>query len=141
MHDSRNFAHGHEITTRLRDICTYAAAPSPSHVHPTPSSVTADDDMSSSSIHADPPPPVVCEPTGISYATGHALGKGGFAICHKAERYDGSKPTGQIVALKIVKTKMEPQKLAQKVHNHIHLNTRVPVANKRPPVRDGATNT
>ena len=71
--------------------------------------------MSSNSIHADPPPPVVTEPSGISYATGGALGKGGFAICHKAERYDGSRPTGQIVALKIVKTRMEPAKLAQKV--------------------------
>ena len=66
-------------------------------------------------MHADPPPPIVTEPSGINYATGSALGKGGFAICHKAERYDGSKPTGQLVALKIVKTKMEPQKLAQKV--------------------------
>lgn len=74
--------------------------------------------MSSTSIHADPPPPVVTEPTGISYATGGALGKGGFAICHKAERYDGSRPTGQIVALKIVKTRMEPAKLAQKVGQH-----------------------
>jgi hypothetical protein len=69
----------------------------------------------SSSIHADPPPPIVTEPSGTNYATGPALGKGGFAICHRAERYDGSRPTGQIVALKIVKTKMEPAKLAQKV--------------------------
>lgn len=68
-----------------------------------------------SSIHAEPPPPIVTEPTGINYATGSSLGKGGFAICHRAERYDGSKPTGHIVALKIVKTKMEPAKLAQKV--------------------------
>ena len=68
-----------------------------------------------SSIHAEPPPPIVTESSGINYATGSALGRGGFAICHKAERYDGSKPTGQMVALKIVKTKMEPQKLAQKV--------------------------
>lgn len=68
-----------------------------------------------SSIHADPPPPIVTEPTGINYATGAALGKGGFAICHRAEQYDGSRPIGRLVALKIVKTKMEPAKLAQKV--------------------------
>lgn len=68
-----------------------------------------------SSIHAEPPPPIVTEPSGINYATGPALGKGGFAICHRAERYEGSKPTGQLLALKIVKTKMEPAKLAQKV--------------------------
>ncbi|KAK5113073.1 hypothetical protein LTR62_003652 [Meristemomyces frigidus] len=72
-----------------------------------------------SSVHADPPPPIVPEPGGINYATGSALGKGGFAICHRAERYDGSKPTGHLVALKIVKTKMEPAKLAQKVWQDI----------------------
>lgn len=70
-----------------------------------------------SSIHAEPPPLIVAEPTGINYATGGPLGKGGFAICHKAERYDGNKPTGHIVALKIVKSKMEPAKLAQKVRD------------------------
>jgi hypothetical protein len=73
-----------------------------------------------SSIHAEPPPPIVTEPTGINYATGPSLGKGGFAICHRAERYDGSRPTGHIVALKIVKTKMEPAKLAQKVCDENH---------------------
>lgn len=67
------------------------------------------------SIHAEPPPPIVTDASGTSYATGPALGKGGFAICHRAERYDGNKPTGQLVALKIVRTKMEPAKLAQKV--------------------------
>lgn len=74
-----------------------------------------------SSIHADPPPPVVSEPNGINYVTGPALGKGGFAICHRAERHDGGRPTGQIVALKIVKTKMEPAKLAQKVQQQYWL--------------------
>ena len=67
------------------------------------------------SIHADPPPPIVTEPHGVSYATANQLGKGGFAICHKAERLDGDKPTGHLVALKIVRTKMDPPKLAQKV--------------------------
>ena len=67
------------------------------------------------SVHAETPPPIVTDPSGINYATGSALGKGGFAICHRAERYDSSKPTGQMVALKIVKTNMEPAKLAQKV--------------------------
>lgn len=86
--------------------------------------------MSSNSIHADPPPPVVTEPSGISYATGGALGKGGFAICHKAERYDGSRPTGQIFALKIVKTRMEPAKLAQKVHRTAQHQYTMYMANK-----------
>jgi hypothetical protein len=85
-----------------------AAAPAlPATAAPAPSSA--------SSIHADPPPPIVTEPSGINYATGPALGKGGFAICHRAERYDGSRPTGQVVALKIVKSMVEPTKIAQKV--------------------------
>ncbi|USW54226.1 Putative serine/threonine-protein kinase, active [Septoria linicola] len=85
--------------------------------------------MSSNSIHAEPPPPVVTEPSGISYATGGALGKGGFAICHKAERYDGSRPTGQIVALKIVKTRMEPAKLAQKFVTELQIHSKLSHSN------------
>lgn len=68
-----------------------------------------------SAVHANPPPPIVSEPYGIKYATSNQLGKGGFAICYKAERLDNDRPTGHVVALKIVKTKMEPVKLAQKV--------------------------
>lgn len=76
---------------------------------------------STSSVHADPPPPIVTEPSGvISYATGSALGKGGFAICHRAEKLEHGTATGQIVALKIVKSKMEPAKIAQKVISHQH---------------------
>nr|OQO30571.1 hypothetical protein B0A51_01197 [Rachicladosporium sp. CCFEE 5018] len=80
----------------------------------------------SSSIHAEPPPPIVTEPNGgINYATGPALGKGGFAICHRAERYEGSKPTGQLLALKIVKTKMEPAKLAQKFVSELQIHSKL----------------
>ncbi|CAK4030849.1 Serine threonine- kinase plo1 [Lecanosticta acicola] len=79
----------------------------------------------SSSVHADPPPPVVSEPNGINYVTGPALGKGGFAICHRAERHDGGRPTGQIVALKIVKTKMEPAKLAQKFVTELQIHSKL----------------
>ena len=67
------------------------------------------------SVHADPPPELVVDPHGLHYATGSQIGKGGFAICHRAELLDRSKPTGQIIALKIVRSKMEPPKLAQKV--------------------------
>lgn len=70
------------------------------------------------SVHADPPPAIVTEPHGINYATSNQLGKGGFAICFKAERLENDKPTGHLVALKIVKSKMEPAKLAQKVYGH-----------------------
>jgi myosin I len=69
------------------------------------------------SVHADAPPPVVREPKRITYLTGGQLGKGGFAICHSAELCEDGKPSGKIVALKIVKSKMEPPKLAQKVIN------------------------
>jgi len=67
------------------------------------------------SVHADAPPPVVREPKRITYLTGAQLGKGGFAICHRAELCEDGKPSGKIVALKIVRSKMEPPKLAQKV--------------------------
>ncbi|KAI7209792.1 Pkinase-domain-containing protein [Hortaea werneckii] len=77
------------------------------------------------SVHAEPPPPIVTEPHGINYATGSALGKGGFAICHRAERYDGSRPTGHLVALKIVKTKMEPAKLAQKFVTELQIHSKL----------------
>ncbi|EMC95121.1 hypothetical protein BAUCODRAFT_35112 [Baudoinia panamericana UAMH 10762] len=78
-----------------------------------------------SSVHAEPPPPVVTEPGGNNYATGSALGKGGFAICHRAERYNGSKPTGHMVALKIVRTKMEPAKLAQKFVTELQIHSKL----------------
>ena len=74
-------------------------------------------DKAAMSVHADPPPAIVTEPHGINYATSNQLGKGGFAICFKAERLEGSKPSGHLVALKIVKTKMEPAKLAQKARS------------------------
>nr|POF19921.1 serine/threonine-protein kinase plo1 [Quercus suber] len=69
--------------------------------------------------YAEPPPPIISDASGVTYATGSALGKGGFAICHRAERYDGSKPTGQMVALKIVKSIITPAKLAQKIHSKL----------------------
>lgn len=69
------------------------------------------------SVHADPPPTVVREPNKVTYLTGSQLGKGGFAICHRAELCEDGNPSGKIVALKIVRSKMEPAKLAQKVPN------------------------
>ncbi|GAB7365538.1 hypothetical protein MBLNU230_g6611t1 [Neophaeotheca triangularis] len=78
-----------------------------------------------SSVHAEPPPPIVSEPHGTNYATGSALGKGGFAICHRAERFEGSKPTGQMFALKIVKSKMEPAKLAQKFVTELQIHSKL----------------
>lgn len=71
--------------------------------------------MSASSVHADAPPEVVVDPEGLQYETGPQLGKGGFAICHRAKLLGHEHLGNNTVALKIVKSKMEPPKLAQKV--------------------------
>jgi len=71
--------------------------------------------MSAPSIHAEPPPAVVSDPEGLQYATGPQLGKGGFAICHRAKLLSHDHLGSSTVALKIVKSRMEPPKLAQKV--------------------------
>ncbi|KAF1812197.1 kinase-like protein [Eremomyces bilateralis CBS 781.70] len=77
------------------------------------------------SVHADPPPSVVPEPNGITYITGEQLGKGGFAICHRAEVAERGKATGRIIALKIVKSKMEPAKMAQKFVTELQLHSKL----------------
>lgn len=77
------------------------------------------------SVHADPPPSVVREPKRVTYLTGSQLGKGGFAICHRAELCEDGKPTGKVVALKIVRSKMEPPKLAQKVIDSVSSFTEI----------------
>ena len=71
--------------------------------------------MSAPSVHADAPPELVCDPEGLQYETGPQLGKGGFAICHRAKLLHHEHLGNTTVALKIVKSKMEPPKLAQKV--------------------------
>jgi myosin-1 len=71
--------------------------------------------MAASSVHAEPPPKVVVDPEGLQYETGPQLGKGGFAICHRAKLLGHEHLGSNTVALKIVKSKMEPPKLAQKV--------------------------
>jgi myosin-1 len=73
--------------------------------------------MSTTSIHADAPPAVVQDPEGLQYETGPQLGKGGFAICHRAKLLGHEHLGSSTVALKIVKSKMEPPKLAQKVQH------------------------
>jgi myosin-1 len=71
--------------------------------------------MSATSVHAEPPPEVVRDPEGLQYETGPQLGKGGFAICHRAKLLGHDHLGSSTVALKIVKSEMEPPKLAQKV--------------------------
>ncbi|KAG9515948.1 Pkinase-domain-containing protein, partial [Aureobasidium melanogenum] len=53
------------------------------------------------------------------------LGKGGFAICFKAERLERDQPTGHVVALKIVKSRMEPAKLAQKFITELQIHSKL----------------
>lgn len=66
-------------------------------------------------IYADPPPPVVYDPTRMQYQTESQLGRGGFAICWQAQQTDGDRTPSKTVALKIVRSRMESKKLAQKV--------------------------
>ncbi|EKG22286.1 hypothetical protein MPH_00353 [Macrophomina phaseolina MS6] len=77
------------------------------------------------SVHADPPPALVREPRRFEYETAEQLGKGGFAICHRAALLDNGKPTGRVVALKIVKSKMEPPKLAQKFVTELQIHSKL----------------
>lgn len=81
--------------------------------------------MSTSSIHADAPPEIVRDPEGLQYETGPQLGKGGFAICHRAKLLGHDHLGSSTVALKIVKSKMEPPKLAQKVQRDQQPSTRL----------------
>ncbi|KAK8162821.1 P-loop containing nucleoside triphosphate hydrolase protein [Phyllosticta citrichinensis] len=77
------------------------------------------------SVHADPPPSRVREPQRYEYDTAEQLGKGGFAICHRATVLDQGRSTGRIVALKIVKSKMEPAKLAQKFVTELQIHSKL----------------
>ncbi|KAH3909066.1 serine/threonine-protein kinase [Parastagonospora nodorum] len=81
--------------------------------------------MSASSIHADAPPSVVRDPEGLQYETGPHLGKGGFAICHRAKLMGHDHLGSSTVALKIVKSKMEPPKLAQKFVTELQIHSKL----------------
>ncbi|CAO2657012.1 Nn.00g058150.m01.CDS01 [Neocucurbitaria sp. VM-36] len=81
--------------------------------------------MSAPSIHADAPPAVVQDPEGLKYETGPQLGKGGFAICHRAKLLGHEHLGSSTVALKIVKSKMEPPKLAQKFVTELQIHSKL----------------
>ncbi|KAL5115295.1 Cell cycle serine/threonine-protein kinase cdc5/MSD2 [Pleosporales sp. CAS-2024a] len=81
--------------------------------------------MSASSVHADAPPGVVRDPEGLQYETGPQLGKGGFAICHRAKLLEHDHLGSSTVALKIVKSKMEPPKLAQKFVTELQIHSKL----------------
>ncbi|KAF1949435.1 hypothetical protein CC80DRAFT_529420 [Byssothecium circinans] len=81
--------------------------------------------MSASSVHADAPPDVVRDPEGLQYETGPQLGKGGFAICHRAKLLGHEHLGNTTVALKIVKSKMEPPKLAQKFVTELQIHSKL----------------
>jgi serine/threonine protein kinase len=67
--------------------------------------------------HAPPPPSEVVEPIQddgshtTTYQSGKLLGKGGFAVCYEGR----NKKTGQVFALKVVKSRMSQQRMADKV--------------------------
>ncbi len=67
--------------------------------------------------HAPPPPAEVMEPFQddgahtTTYRSGKLLGKGGFAVCYEGRNAKSS----QVFALKVVKSKMSQQRMAEKV--------------------------
>lgn len=65
--------------------------------------------------YADPPPALVHDPAGLHYQMEKQLGRGGFAICWQAQQVDAANSSGKAVAMKIVKSKMEIKRVAQKV--------------------------
>ncbi|KAJ4382897.1 class II myosin [Didymella sp. IMI 355093] len=81
--------------------------------------------MSAPSVHAEPPPEVVRDPEGLQYETGPQLGKGGFAICHRAKLLGHEHLGSSTVALKIVRSKMEPPKLAQKFVTELQIHSKL----------------
>ncbi|KAJ4296289.1 class II myosin [Kalmusia sp. IMI 367209] len=81
--------------------------------------------MSAPSVHADAPPELVRDPEGLQYETGPQLGKGGFAICHRAKLLQHDHLGNTTVALKIVKSKMEPPKLAQKFVTELQIHSKL----------------
>ncbi|KAH8725328.1 P-loop containing nucleoside triphosphate hydrolase protein [Phaeosphaeriaceae sp. PMI808] len=81
--------------------------------------------MSAPSVHADAPPEVVRDPEGLQYETGPQLGKGGFAICHRAKLLGHDHLGSSTVALKIVRSKMEPPKLAQKFVTELQIHSKL----------------
>jgi hypothetical protein len=65
--------------------------------------------------YADLPPALVSDPAGIQYHMEKQLGRGGFAICWRAQQVDNTHASRKTVAMKIVKSKIELNKVAQKV--------------------------
>ncbi|KAE9975178.1 hypothetical protein BLS_002732 [Venturia inaequalis] len=76
------------------------------------------------SMLADAPPAIVQEPKDIQYITGDKLGNGGFAICYRGELCQKSKPTGKIIALKIVKSQMD-RRVIQKFVTELQLHSKL----------------
>ncbi|KAF2798632.1 kinase-like protein [Melanomma pulvis-pyrius CBS 109.77] len=75
--------------------------------------------------YADPPPALVCDPTGLQYQMEKQLGRGGFAICWQAQQVDTTHGSRKTVAMKIVKSKMETKKMAQKFVTELQLHSKL----------------
>ncbi|KAF1958019.1 kinase-like protein [Byssothecium circinans] len=75
--------------------------------------------------HADPPPPVVHDPSALEYHTEKQLGRGGFAICWQAQQTDSGRTISKTVALKIVKSRIESRKVAQKFVTELQLHSKL----------------
>ncbi|KAI9805401.1 MAG: hypothetical protein M1825_000652 [Sarcosagium campestre] len=81
--------------------------------------------------HPDPPPRLVSEPKGArgdrnySYKTGKYLGKGGFAICYEGQIETTAPGSAKIFALKVVKTAMPQQKMAEKFKTELQIHSKM----------------
>ncbi|KAH4111856.1 hypothetical protein HBI56_014100 [Parastagonospora nodorum] len=75
--------------------------------------------------YADPPPALVCDPAEIQYHMEKQLGRGGFAICWRAQQVDNAHASRKTVAMKIVKSKIELNKVAQKFVTELQLHSKL----------------
>lgn len=73
------------------------------------------------------PPTQVIEPghSPDTYLTGRKLGKGGFAVCFEGTVKSINTNTPQLVALKVVKAKIEQKKMAEKFRTELQIHAKM----------------
>ena len=73
------------------------------------------------------PPTQVVEPGANpeTYLTGRKLGKGGFAVCFEATIKSTKADQPQLVALKVVKAKIEQKKMAEKFRTELQIHAKM----------------
>jgi serine/threonine protein kinase len=73
------------------------------------------------------PPTQVIEPgqSPETYLTGRKLGKGGFAVCFEGNMKSKNPDKPQLVALKVVKAKIEQKKMAEKFRTELQIHAKM----------------